>query len=402
MGRRWTKEEDDFLKENYLPYKEIVKKLNRPAKGVYARVLKLNLAPKPRTYKYQIKEKYFDIWSHNVAYIFGFIVADGCLKFQNGYALDIGLQLRDKILLEFIRDEIAPDYILKNRVANKKHPYISFCINNKHLVKQLERMGIERAKSKNLNFRLPYCPEEFKADFLRGIFDGDGCISKVRKRGSFRIVCSSKLCVEDMQKNLGFDYGSIFKNGSCWQWQVKKYQHVQNLYHFMYYKSNVPCLQRKKNIFHSIIESPLHETWWIEEENQFLQDNYKTMSYQDVATHLNRTVGAVKTKCCRLGLVEAVKRDWIEEENQFLQYNYKTMSHRNMATHLNRTIEAVKQKCWKLGLVEAVKRYWTEEEIQFLQDNYKTMSCKDIATHLNRTVVAIKTRCWGLRLPSIK
>jgi hypothetical protein len=42
-------------------------------------------------------------------------------------------------------------------------------------------------------------------------------------------------------------------------------------------------------------------------------------------------------------------RRWIQEEDEFLKENYKTMSYREMSLKLNRTHEAITKRCAKLG-----------------------------------------------------
>ena len=50
---------------------------------------------------YELNEDYFETWSHEMAYILGFISADGSINKQKT-SLSIELQMRDKKVLEFI------------------------------------------------------------------------------------------------------------------------------------------------------------------------------------------------------------------------------------------------------------------------------------------------------------
>ena len=53
--------------------------------------------------KYNINQDYFKKWSRNMAYIFGFWCADGCI--YSGRCFDITLHKKDKYILKKIAEE---------------------------------------------------------------------------------------------------------------------------------------------------------------------------------------------------------------------------------------------------------------------------------------------------------
>lgn len=123
----------------------------------------------------QVDFNYFKSWTHNMAYILGFIAADGNI-WKN--RLRINLKNTDSYILEKIKKELKftgkirhQDIKLKNKVH--KTSYLS--INSKTLVKDLNRLGINERKSDTIDFPMQL-PEKFELDFIREYFDGDGSV----------------------------------------------------------------------------------------------------------------------------------------------------------------------------------------------------------------------------------
>ena len=55
---------------------------------------------------------------------------------------------------------------------------------------------------------------------------------------------------------------------------------------------------------------------WTSEETQYIEENIRSKSVEEIAKHLNRTTRAVASKYQRMGLY---KERWKEEEKQFLR-----------------------------------------------------------------------------------
>lgn len=70
--------------------------------------------------KYNIHHDYFSKESHIMMYIVGFITADGCIIERNDCQDRLTINIIDKVLLEKIRDEIAPLKSIYERKKNRK------------------------------------------------------------------------------------------------------------------------------------------------------------------------------------------------------------------------------------------------------------------------------------------
>lgn len=114
------------------------------------------------------------------AYILGFYIADGCL---NGNKFVITLNEKDKEILEKIRDYMSPitKLIYKKETVNKQgiisHPMYSFAFSCKEIVNKLEELGLGKNKTYLSKSIKNVVPKELMWDFIRGYWDGDGCIS---------------------------------------------------------------------------------------------------------------------------------------------------------------------------------------------------------------------------------
>ena len=126
--------------------------------------------------KYNINTDFFKTWSHDMAYIFGFWFADGCIS--NG-GFSISQHKNDKYILEKILKIMGSNHpIYKN-----KNNVLYFCIKSKEIVKDIRLLGgIER---KSLNVKFPIIPKEYLSDFIRGYFDGDGCVYFMKNRKGY-------------------------------------------------------------------------------------------------------------------------------------------------------------------------------------------------------------------------
>lgn len=137
--------------------------------------------------KYTFDYNYFKVInSKNKAYWLGWIVSDGSV---NKYNLRLRLQELDiEILQKFKRDVLFTGPITIESNYNKKHQNLcNITLSSVKLIKDLFQLGVISNKVHNTIF--PEIPVEFYSHFIRGVFDGDGCIH-VNKNGFFHFHIS--------------------------------------------------------------------------------------------------------------------------------------------------------------------------------------------------------------------
>ncbi|SIQ60718.1 LAGLIDADG-like domain-containing protein [Bacillus cereus] len=181
--------------------------------------------------KYDLTEDYFKTWSNNMAYILGFIAADGVIQ-------------KESYILEDIKQELNTKQPL---YQNKKTGVYMLNINSKTIKDDLMNIhGIMPCKSFNIEF--PFVPEEYLHHFVRGYFDGDGHVNSHKYfvsfvGGSYNFMNSFKGILEDNKFRLSFvdkeKQYRIYLNGKN---NVNKFSR-------WIYKDKGLYLKRKYNIF---------------------------------------------------------------------------------------------------------------------------------------------------------
>ena len=140
-------------------------------------------------FTYHFDEHYFDnIDSQEKAYILGILWADGC-NARNRNSIILQLQEKDRGLLEKLNVLTQNERPLRKQELSKYNPKWQDCYKltwqSKHLSELLESYGMVQKKSLVLEFP-SWLTEDLYSHFIRGYFDGDGCISllKINKNRS--------------------------------------------------------------------------------------------------------------------------------------------------------------------------------------------------------------------------
>lgn len=218
-----------------------------------------------RPFKYHVNQHFFEkIDTEEKAYILGFICADGHID-QKTKRIVIALKDTDYTLLEKIRTAMESNHPIK-RGIKKANPYTrsenkilyqcSFSVNGKTLIAPLVQMGIAGNKTYTLSSSvLKYVPETLVRHFLRGYFDGDGCISIEKKYKS-----CTKSCIH-VAGNLEFlenTFNKYFpttcsiehykKSKQCYDYTLQDKTQIMRFLTYLYGDSNI-YLDRKYKLY---------------------------------------------------------------------------------------------------------------------------------------------------------
>ena len=194
------------------------------------------------------KEKNY--WNPNFAYGVGLITTDGCLSSDRRH---IEFTSKDLDLVESFKKCLN----LKNKIGKKARGgstikcYHRIQFGNVKLYGFLLSIGLSANKSKKLAY--VRIPDNFFADFLRGVIDGDGCIdyfihpeSKERQY-RIRLASASRNFLEWLKQkltNLLEVNGSIKSASRAYQLNYCKGDSCK-IANFIYYDKNIPALERK-------------------------------------------------------------------------------------------------------------------------------------------------------------
>jgi hypothetical protein len=198
-----TKEElyELYVNQN-LGSKKISKIKNIGATTVLNYLKKYNIPKKTsgRQIKYKANHNCFDKWSHDMAYCLGFISADGHVWDKRPY-ITIAIHKKDIQILDFIKNYISPESKIRHYT---KKDMIQICIHSKKIHKRLVSLGINNKKT--LNIKMPKMSKKYIPDFIRGYFDGDGCIWRTKNQNYYysNIISMSINIIQDINNYLGF------------------------------------------------------------------------------------------------------------------------------------------------------------------------------------------------------
>lgn len=151
---------------------------------------------------------YFDkIDNQNKAYLLGLLYADGC-NCESHNNIILQLQDRDGYIIEWMQAQLEYEgHILKlpPDIPQHKARY-RLSINDEHMSKRLVELGVVNNKSLILKFPTEeQCPREFISHFIRGYFDGDGCVNIYKNKCTTQTVGTREFLqgVSDIMDDLG-------------------------------------------------------------------------------------------------------------------------------------------------------------------------------------------------------
>lgn len=209
----------------------------------------------PSWYSFNID--YFEkIDTEDKAYFLGFIVADGCINSKKN-SISI-IQKETYILHEF------KNYInFEGNIFNSNTSNISsITVTSSKTKSDLEKLGI--CSNKTYDVKYPSISEDLENHFMRGVFDGDGCISlrtdkrDNSQRGQVNICSGSYDFIKEYYSKL-VKYANLSgKNsirtpkGSYYVIDWGGLTDVENIYNFLYKNASV-YLRRKRQTFDKVV-----------------------------------------------------------------------------------------------------------------------------------------------------
>lgn len=267
MGKSQKFNEDDFKKmidlyNNGYSSVEIGKIFNAPPSSI-AGYIKRRIgnmrSNKINSRKYTCDGTCFDnIDSPEKAYWLGFIYADGYLSnAKNKKIFGISLSIKDKDHLFKLKEFLSAsnpicDYTSTEGYSKGKM-YSRLLIHDDCLYDNLIKHGV--LLKKTLILKAPDISEHLKPHFIRGYFDGDGCLtsSKLKKNGlQFKIKIVGVECVLDYIKEyIEFNSDIVIRkyykrreNDNVYSIDISGNKQNKKILDLLYKESNVH-LQRK-------------------------------------------------------------------------------------------------------------------------------------------------------------
>jgi len=122
-----------------------------------------------------VNKSFFSEWSSEMSYIFGFVVADGCIyvkriKSDGTKYYNFNITSKDYSILEKIKEAMNAE----QKIGKKRNGYF-LQIGHQEICEDLLKLGMRVDKTHNFLGEINI-PKKYFPDFVRGFFDGDGSV----------------------------------------------------------------------------------------------------------------------------------------------------------------------------------------------------------------------------------
>lgn len=257
-----------------------------------------------------INKDYFNnIDTDEKAYFLGFLYADG-YHLPRRNRISIQLAIKDIEILrkisfaifskDYVKEHISKIAYLDGRPIGPTK-YARLEINNKQISEDLLRLGLINAKSLICEFPR-FLSQDLLFSFLRGYFDGDGCLTYSLRGGSDRKYCLKFACSDvfalQLTEFLGNYqiYPKIYKQGKISILQIITKAGIQKLLELIYKNASI-FLPRKYQKHLEFID--YLEDLKIKKQYKYIYFNksaqlWRAMRYEQ--GNKMKTIGSFKTK----------------------------------------------------------------------------------------------------------
>jgi len=234
-----------------------------------------SLDPRGGHNRYKFNKDFFKEWTPEMAYVLGFTYADGNItNAVSSRTQYFHVDSTDRDIIERIKSvlgaehpiSIEPSHFVKynNGKVYRSADSFRLRIGSREIYNDLIKLGLTPKKSLTIKFP-NNIPESYFAHFVRGYFDGDGCIHIKRGKGKYGqtilkglsiiFTSGSKEFLEGLRDSANrfsnFGKKSVYYIPSSRAYYLK-YDTAESLRWFkFFYGDNPPglFLERKLNIF---------------------------------------------------------------------------------------------------------------------------------------------------------
>lgn len=234
----WSDKDIEFLINNYaITDNDIIsKKLNRSINSIFLKASKLNLKKEIKKTgldrKYNFNKDYFkNIDSNNKAYYLGWALTDGNVVYGDGYTYRIRLSTIDIDILEKFKTDLHSDVPILFRESNK---YCEINICSKQFTENLINLGCIPNKTFDVEF--PDIKDEFIWDFLKGLFDGDGCYVCTDKTYKIQFASASKSLIDGVSNVLSrydIKYNISSNKNRFYKLEISSRKHIKDFLNYI-------------------------------------------------------------------------------------------------------------------------------------------------------------------------
>ena len=210
--------------------------------------------------KYHVNDDFFKTQSPEMAYILGLLGSDGCVA-QNKNIIYIELQRQDKAILEKVNNILQNERPIQDYITGRGYENSKMYFYSKTIKEDLADFHIVPNKTYSNEYKFPELLEEkYYADYIRGLFDGDGCIKDSNHCITWQIDTGSQDIAIQLQKyltTLGIEAKILTlpkTNINIYRLYCYNQKNCKKVFSLIYNNSEL-YLQRKYDKFKSLLNS---------------------------------------------------------------------------------------------------------------------------------------------------
>lgn len=234
-------------------------------KGHYDRWLRHG-DPEGGLHFYRLDSAFFDcIDTEAKAYWLGFITADGCIGTGHHVnRLSVKLMQSDAGHLEKLKTDLVAEHPI-HRAPRRGVAGASAAVflSSRPLVQALAQLGVTSRKSGTVR---PWRgPDELMRHYWRGMFDGDGCLSRASAREIWSLtLCGSEPCIlafAEWARPICRSTSEPYFHSNIWYWKTGGLAAPQALARALYEDAAV-YLDRKRELALQLMDKPILSRSW--------------------------------------------------------------------------------------------------------------------------------------------
>lgn len=255
----------------------------------------------------------FDLTKPELAYMFGFLQTDGCLRKgkKNKGNLLVEIQVKDRLILEKFKELVSVYSSIRERTRNtnfkKNYTSAIWSVYDLEFRTALNELGLPYGKKSTI-ISTPTVPFS-EIDYWRGIIDGDGSLGITAQNFPFMSLITTSDSLKNSFLQFLFEKTNQLKTtqpnkrDNAYNIVIKN-ENAQQLINELYYPGCL-CLERKRASAELVkswvrpdnIPKRTFETkrWTADEDALVL-----SLPYKEAMEKLGRTEQSVKTRLWRL------------------------------------------------------------------------------------------------------
>ena len=195
--------------------------------------------------KYEVNSSYFSKELYNNStYVLGFWLADGSIQTNRNI---ITFDQMEEEILNKIKNELNATY----PIYKMKNGY-RLSITSNQICNDIKKLCSNNFKiPKTISATYPNIKPELDSHFIRGVFDGDGCLTKINTSPNILFTGTHDL-IQSIQskliKNCNLNKVKIYDRGNFVQLSYSGINQVTRICEWLYKDANI-YLERKYNLF---------------------------------------------------------------------------------------------------------------------------------------------------------